>query len=347
MTEAPQDGSVSQSSGAHGAGPRRFSGLTAVAQWVSVIASVAFLAWILITRADDFKTVLSLDLGLFALISASALCTFIINGVELQLLAGRFGGRIPFRDTMLLGLMVSTLNYLPMKAGTVINGLIMRTRHKVRLADFAALVAGSSVIHLWVGAVSAGVFLLIEGREQGLAWGLVLAPTAVVAALVIWGRRRHEGRYADHGRRSIRLLARAVDGVGVLFGDARLLVLDIALNFALVMLASARMVLAFEALSLSAPFGSAVVATALSIVAARLSVIPGALGFKEGGAALGSSAVGIAPAVGLAASVIDRAVTLVWLVLLGVPATYYLLRTTGIHLSLSGRVVDSKGREPE
>ncbi|MDY0340240.1 MAG: lysylphosphatidylglycerol synthase transmembrane domain-containing protein [Coriobacteriia bacterium] len=346
MIKAPQDGSVPQSTGGQEA-PRRFSGLAAIAQWASVIASVAFLAWIFVTRADDLKMVLSLDFGLFAFISASALCTFIINGVELQVLAGRFGGRIPFGDTMLLGLMVSTLNYLPMKAGTVINGLILRTRHRVRLADFAALTAGSSVIHLWVGAVAAGTFLLIEGREQALAWALVFVPTAVVVGLVAWSRQRHEGRYADHSRRSVRLLGRAVDGVGVLFGDTRLLVIDIVLNFALVMLASVRMVLAFEALSFAVPFGSAVVTTALSIVAARLSVIPGALGFKEGGAALGSSAVGIAPAVGLAASVIDRAVTLVWLVLLGVPATYYLLRTTGIHLSLSGRVVDAKGSEPQ
>ena len=320
-------------------------GAAAIVQWVSVVVSVAFVGWVLATQADELRAVFTLDFRLFALISVSAIATFITNGVELQVLARRFGSHVPYRDTVLLGLMVSALNYLPMKAGTVINGLIMRSRHGVRLADFAALTAGSTVIHLWVGAVSAGSFLLAEGREPGLAWSLVLVPTLVVGALVIWGRLRNEGRYAGHGKRIVRLLGRAVDGMGVVFGDGRLLLAEVVINFALVMPASTRMALAFEALSLDVPFGSAVVATALSIIAARLSVIPGALGFKEGGAALGSSAVGIAPGVGLAASVIDRAVTLIWLLLLGVPATYYLLRATGIHLSLSGRVVPSEGSE--
>ncbi|MBN2404269.1 MAG: flippase-like domain-containing protein [Coriobacteriia bacterium] len=328
-----------------GSSKGRFNRAASLAQWVSVVASIAFVAWILSTRADDLRAALSLDLRLFVLISLSAIGTFIVNGVELQVLAGKFGNKIVFKDAVLLGLMVTTLNYLPMKAGTVINGLIMRSRHKVRLMDFAALVAGSSVIHLWVGAVAAGGFLLAEAREPVLAGGLLVVPSVVVLALVIWGRRRDAGRFDDHGRRMVRLVNRAVDGMGVIFGDLRLLALEIAINAVLVMLASARMALGFSALSLDVPFGSAVVATALAVIAARLSVIPGGLGFKESGAALGSSAAGVQPTLGLAASVIDRAVTLVWLILLGVPATYYLLRVTGIHLSLSGQVFASSEGE--
>lgn len=313
------------------------------AQLAAMALSVSFIGWILATRADYFRQAFSLDAKTFTLISLSALATFAVNGLELWVLASSFGSSIPFRDTALLGLMVTTLNYLPMKAGTVLNGLIMRARHRVHLADFAALVAGSTVIHLWVSAVLAGVFLLVEGRERGLAFALLLVPTGVMAGLVAWGRaRRHVGR--GEPRTSLaRALTRAVGGVGTIFGSPGLLVVEILINLTLVMLAGARMALAFRALSLDVPFGSAVVATALSIMAARLSVIPGGLGFKEGGAALGASSVGVAAAMGLAASVIDRAVTLVWLVPLGIPATYHLLRATGVHLSLSGRVVPTEG----
>ncbi len=75
------------------------------------------------------------------------------------------------------------------------------------------------------------------------------------------------------------------------------------------------------------------VVAAVGIFAARLSVIPGGLGFKEGGAAAGAAMVGMPAAVGLTVSVIDRAVMLVWLLFLGVPATLYLQRKTGIDLA--------------
>jgi len=119
---------------------------------------------------------------------------------------------------------------------------------------------------------------------------------------------------------------RAVDGLGIIYSSRRLLLIEVVINFVLVMLAVSRTMWAFKALSVDAGFGASIVVTALGITAARLSVIPGGLGLKEAGAALGSSMTGIPADLGFAASVIERAVTLVWLVLLGVPATIHLQR---------------------
>ncbi len=313
-------------------------------QWFSIVAAVAFVAWILATRRDDLSAAFALTPRLFALISASALATFVVNGFELKVLANRFDRSIPFGESMLLGLMVSTLNYLPMKTGTLLNGVLMKARYEISLAHFGALVAGSSVIHLWVALVCAGAVLAVDGTQPMLAWGLLLGPTILIAALVLWGRSRTAGRYEAHDSRLVRVAWRAVDGLGLIFGSWRLLAIEVVINVVLVMLASVRTLWSLEALSTDAGLATATVITAIGIVAARLSVIPGGIGFKEGGAAVGAAMAGLDSGLGLAAAVIDRAVTLVWLLLLGVPGTLYLQRITGIKVAeaqkLAGRATD-------
>lgn len=314
-------------------GASRLRSRAGILQWVLLVAAVAFVAWILVTRGGDLKAAFSLTPALFALISLSALATFVVNGIELQVLAARFDVPIPFRESMLLGLLVSTLNYMPLKTGTILNGLIMKARYRISLSHFGALVAGSSVIHLWMALSCAGVALVAGGRDPGLAWALLLAPAAVVAALVIWGRRRRVGSFDSHASKWVRAAWRAVDGVAMIFGSWRLLAVEVVLNFSLIMLASLRTLWSFDALSTNVGFGVSVVVTAVGIFAARLSVIPGGIGFKEGGAAAGAAVAGLDPSLGLAVSVIDRAVNLVWLLLLGVPAAWYMMRLTGVHLA--------------
>lgn len=302
-------------------------------QWILLIASVGFVAWILVSRGDDLKAAFRLTPGIFILITLSSFGTFALNGIELQVLSGKFGRRIPFLEGQVLGLMVSTLNYLPMKTGTVLNGVVLRSRYKLPLSDFTALIGGSTVVHLWMCGSMAGIALLLGDRTH-VGWGLLflLLPTAGVLLLILWGRLRTPGRFEGHGSRIVRTLWRVVDGVGEMFSDHVLLAKDVAINIGLVALWSARSYWSFQAIGIHANFGSVLTMSALGILFTRLSVIPGGVGFREAGAAFGAAIAGLSAEAGFAASVIDRAVMLVWLLVIGVPATAWFLRMTGVSL---------------
>jgi len=307
---------------------------TGVIQWLLLIGAVAFVVWILRTRGDDLKAAFDLTPRLFWLITLSCFGTFLLNGVELQVLAGRFERRIPLGEGFLLGLMVPTLNYLPMKTGTVLNGVIMKARYRLSLSHFTALVAGSSVIHLWMGLACAGVALFAGGSTQtGMAWLFVVGPTALVAGLMWWGRAHTTGRFDEHNSKMVRAAFRAIDGAGMIFSDGRLLAIEMAINLGLIMLWALRTYWSFAALGVDASLGDAVVVTSLSVLFSRLSIIPGGIGFREAGSALGSALTGLPADAGFAASVVDRAVMLLWLLVLGVPATLAMLRLTGVGLS--------------
>ena len=302
-------------------------------QWILLLASVAFVAWIILSHGSDLKAAFHLTPGIFVLLTLSSFGTFALNGIELQVLAGKFDRRVPFFEGQILGLMVSTLNYLPLKTGTVLNGVLMKARYKLHLSDFTALIAGSSVVHLWMCGVLAGAALLIGDRTH-VAWGLafLLTPSVIVAAIIIWGRVRTPGRFASHGNRAVRAVSRAVDGVGLMFSDWRLLAKDVTINIGLVTLWAARSYWSFQAIGIHASFGPVLTMSALGILFTRLSIIPGGVGLRETGAAFGSAIAGLSAEAGFAASVIDRAVMLIWLLLVGVPASVYLLRVTGVGL---------------
>ena len=318
-----------------------------VFQWLLMLGTLVAIGIIVWLRRGDFARLLSLDLTILGLMSASALATFLVNGVELQVLVAKFGTRIRFAETMRLGLMVSTLNYLPMKTGTMLLGVVMKARHKVQLTDFAALITGSSVVHLWVACTLAGVFRMLDGRIDALSWGLVGVPSAVLLGLVAWGWIRRDGGDRSHLPRLVRGGLRAIDGLGLIFTDPVLLTKEMLINASLVVLASLRTMWALQALSTPVGWDKAVVITAVAIFAARLSIIPGGLGFREGGAAAGALAVGLTSTLGLGSAMIDRAVNLVWLLVLGVPATLYVQRATGLHvrMSLVGGAVSGEGAD--
>lgn len=307
---------------------------TGLLQWVLLLGAVGFVAWIIVDRKDDLQQALQLTPQIFIYISVSSLITFALNGIELQVLAGRFGPRIPFRESLMLGLLVSTLNYLPMKTGTVLNGVLMRARYKLQLSHFTALIAGSNVIHLSTGITMAGIALLLGPQQHhGWGWLFVLGPTALISLLIIWGRRRTFGRHEAHRSRLVRIGFRVIDGVGQIFSDARLFTIEVAINVSLISLWAFRSYWSFRAIGVNASFGSVLTVTALSILFSRLSIIPGGVGFREAGAAFGSAITGLSAEAGFAATVIGRAVELIWLIIVGVPATVYLLRSTGVGLS--------------
>jgi uncharacterized protein (TIRG00374 family) len=111
-----------------------------------------------------------------------------------------------------------------------------------------------------------------------------------------------------------------------------LLAIEVAINVGLIVLWALRSFWSFQALGVDASFGSVLTVTALGILFSRLSIIPGGVGFREAGSAFGSAITGLSADIGFAASVIDRAVMLFWLLLIGVPAAVYLLRITGVGL---------------
>jgi ubiquinone/menaquinone biosynthesis C-methylase UbiE/uncharacterized membrane protein YbhN (UPF0104 family) len=298
--------------------------LTQVAQWALTLLVAGAIIAILVPQREQLAALLQLTPALLAGLSITVLAQFVTNGFVLKYFFEHFRAIVSIRETVVIGLMDATLNYLPMKAGTVATGAVALKRYNVRVSEYAAIVAGATVLNLWVCGLFSGVLLFPSRTPLGLT--LVLAPSVVLAALLWWGRTHAVATGA--GGRFRQAMTRAVRGVQSIFGDHRLLIRLTITNIVRLLAVSGQLYFSFRAVSTPITFAEAVIIGGFATVLGRLSIIPGGLGFREGGVVAAASLVGIDPTVALAASMIDRAAIMVWLALLGLPSSVYVTRTT-------------------
>lgn len=299
-------------------------------QWGLTVTAIVAIGIVLARHSSDLSRLLSLDARVLALMTLGAIGTYATSGMILQALVGHFRMRMPFSETFLLGLMDGTLNYLPMKAGTVATGAYLFSRLGLSPAEYAAIVVGNGVVNLWTTTTLSGLVLLVAGFATLPGVALCVVPTIAVAGLMAWSARRSFAP-ARGRRRVVRIALRLAEGLGSISGDRRLIGELVLVNTARVAAASFQLYWAFRAVSASVSVGEVVLLSALSVLAQRATVIPGGLGLKEGGIAGAAALVGIPVPVALAAAVIDRAIQIATVLVLGVPATAFLSRSLRNH----------------
>jgi len=299
--------------------------ITWLAQWGLTLLVAALIVGALAPHRAEIAAVLALTPVLLASVSVAVLTQFTMNGVVLKLMFEHFGARVTLHETVVIGLMDSTLNYLPMKAGTVATGAVALKRYSVKISQYAAVVAGTTLINVWVCGALAGLLLL--PANPGLGLTLILVPSTIVVILGWWGHS-HSAEEVQDGGRVMDALRRAVRGLQGMFADRRLLARIILTNVVRLAAVSAQLYFSFRAVSTPITIADSIVIGGFATVLGRVSIIPGGLGFREGGIVAAATIVGIDPTIALAASVIDRAVHMLWLLILGLPSTIYITRTT-------------------
>lgn len=295
-------------------------------QVVAMVAAAAVAFVILIERRQELLRIA--DLGPVPLLAASALtlANYAVGAIQLRTLVARFGARLDHTESLLLVMAGYALNYLPMKAGTFAQGIALRSRRNVRLTHFGALSAAGQLVSLWAAGTTAGAFAVSTSSSRALSWILAVGPTILLAGLVVWARaRRSAGSPLPESRWMNRLFS-AAEGFSELLGDPRMLGMLVAANLAAVVLVSARLYVIIGALGESVTPAQAAIAGAFSVAGYVVSVLPGGLGFKEGGIVGGALLAGIDPSAALAAALIDRGVDVLWVLLAGVPSAVWLGR---------------------
>lgn len=297
----------------------------ALLQWTMLLGTVAVIAWLVFLRREELVRVRDIPAATLARIAVVILLSYLVNAVTFRAVTSRFGVTLPLRQATLIQLAGYTLNYLPMKSGTVMQGAIMKVRYGIHLSDFAALAAGAQVGAMWTATTVGGVFMLALDASSAVAWALAVVPTALLAAAYAWDRHAQR-RPHDELSRPARTVMRAVEGLLRLIGDLPLMAWLVLLNLVVLGLQAVRYYLVFQAIGGRVSLYEAVVLAAIGWVAHTFSFIPGGLGFREGGVAGAAAVIGLAASTALDAALVDRALDIAAVLVVGVPSAVYLSR---------------------
>lgn len=304
--------------------PRRSGALA----WLLTIAVTGAIVWVMIDRWSELPNGVNLSAGFLIGLSLTTLVAFVLNGAVFRAMSEHFGSPLSLKEMVLLGFVNTTLNYMPLKTGLAVNGVIMRDRYRLRFAHWAVLLGGSNLLQLWLWISVAGALLVAGGTTTLLAWGLALAPTLGLAGLMWWGMTHQSTRERESGPRVWRALLAATDGMRQILGQPRLVAEVVLVNAGLLIVSALRFYWCFRMLGIDVSITDTVVLSAVSTVTQRFGILPGGLGFREAGVAAGAAAIGMKAATGLAAAVIDRLVLTFWIGVIGLPVTLWVIHDT-------------------
>jgi len=304
------------------------SRIGAALQVVVTIATLVAMVLVLASERERLASALTLGVGTLAAAAAVTLTSFVVDGVRLKAMLDLFSAGVGHLHS--LGVVVGgyTLNYLPMKAGTVLQGAALKARWGVRLPHFAALSAAGQLVSLWSAVTLAGLCLAVVGGRPYVVAALVVAPSAALVALLLWSRSA-AGSSTDHPKRLVRAARAAVTGLADLFAHRRVMAITVAANVAAIVLAGARIWLLMTAMGHSVSLVEAVLISALGIATHMFGLLPGGIGFREGGVVAGAALAGVDPGTALALALVDRGVDMLVVLAFGVPSALWMGRLAG------------------
>ncbi len=298
--------------------------------WIAVLravvglAALVILAGCLLKNRDLLVRALRIDWPMLLAISAGVWGLILVRAFQIQVLLRALGTAAGLTSLMGLNAAINALNYLPVRAGFVMGAIWLRRRRDLRYARFFSL----AVATVGLGLVTAGGFGLIGvalSAEASASSGSVLLTVfglgLVVPLAVCLAPRRPRRPTSSRRRRGLRRFALGLRRIG---RDRSVLAQSLLAQGVQYLLRCARLYLVFHVCGVEIDLFGALVVQSLVNFSTFAVPTPGSLGTREGAIAVAAEWLGAGFDAGLVAAALDRAVLLLWTLVLGLPSAVWL-----------------------
>ena len=299
--------------------PAEFGSAPMNKRWLGNLLAIALLAglvWYLVRNWGQLAGLLRLDVAHLAVIVAASAASNLATAWSMQLMVGALGVRPTFQDMWVLQNAGNLLNYLPMKAGTVLRANYLKRRYGLSYASFGAYFIQRTLL-MTVAASAVGLVGVLAAFGLAGTANKVLAVTfAVALAGSLVTMLAPLPVPCGSGRLST-ALRNFLGARRELGGNWRILLVCSGVLMANYVLYAVRLGTIYHSMGVAAnPVGFLVLGTLASLLM-YLSITPGSLGVQELVLGAGATLLGVAPGVGLLAAMIDRGIALCWTFLAG------------------------------
>lgn len=297
-----------------------------------VAAMVAYVA----TRRGLLESLLEVPPASVALLVLLSIANVAAQSLQFRQLSLVFGLNLRSQEWIGLTAVNTMANYsLPARTGLVVRAGYLARVHDMSFSRYAALAAASLGLMLFIAA--AGGLLVSLAVLDGAALakaaifflsvlGALAAGTIGVKLISVLARlSQRVTRFVEGFRRGMAAVAQ---------GGAKS-IWFVVWTFAVFLIQSARLAVAFGATGIEITLAEAVIIAAAGALAIIVSITPGGLGIKEGTIAFVATLVGIGVPDALLAALIDRAAEVLVTFVAGAWLAKSLLQTA---LSDSGQV---------
>ena len=299
-----------------------------------IVATGAFIALIaayLNSQRHLFEYLKNVNLSTVAYLMAIMILFQITNGLILREIASKFNIKLLRKEWLGLPFVTAMGNYItPFSGGMIARASYLKHRHSFPYAQFVSVIGASYLAYFWVAGIAGIITLALPLERSELYWEMILFFAGVV--LIISSFAIFPAVKIPGSNRVAISLNNAINGWMLIKRDLFLLAKLALYALATILLNGLSFWLAFVALSDSSlSFGTIFLISLFSSFSILLKITPGNLGISEAIITLSSGILGVGTGLGLLASLLIRAASLIPAFTLGPIFSFLLTRELSAH----------------
>ena len=249
--------------------------------------------------------------------------SFGTSGLYLKVFAGKFGMYLRPQEWFGLTVVTTMGNYLtPFSGGLIARASYLKHRHAFSYTRFLAMMAANYLIAFALISLTGIVTLLTLPEKQDESWLVLIFFFATL--ITVWLVSIFPSITAGSKNQMVLLAQRATEGLDIIRRDPVLLGKLIVLTLMNILIGALLFYVAFISLGSMLPFRVALLIYLLTTFTLLINITPGNFGIQEAGTSMAAAILGAGVEMGLMASLMIRAATILSAFSLG-PVFSYLL----------------------
>lgn len=290
---------------------------------VVTIIVVGLSIWFFSTHTEELARLTQVSVLDLTVLSLFIFGIFVVNGLLIRSYCLFFGSRLEPIEWFGLSIMQTMGNYIPLRGGAAAQMTYVKLRHGLPfnklVAGFSATVVLNFLVGGILGSLATGV---VAWRYTYINWKLLGIFAAVAAvAVVLLAVPRFALRFDT---RPLRWLYSVLESWWTVRSDSALVRRLMILSTLGIVLYGLRLYTAYHALGYQVPIEYCLLIAPLASMSMVLSILPAGLGVRETVVGLASDLLGLGFSSGAYAAALDRAVSMVWVFMLGTVFSYIL-----------------------
>ncbi len=293
-----------------------------------LILIVLFLL-LIVNNKEDITRLTEIKPAYIFIIVVLILLELYINGLLLNIMTLPFNIKLSIREWLNLAVITTLGNYLTFfKGGSSTKAVYLKKKHNLNFSDFFASNAASYIISIFIYGIIGSLFIILFSRADN-AVNIILLLIFLIMAISPLVAIFYFPKFRESNNKFFNFFIRIISGWNLLRKNKKFMLSYSFFAIILFFIAVLKFYFIFSALSYNITFIDSMFIALLSTISGLISITPASLGIRESIVAISTEIIDIGLKAGIYASALDRALTILVLLLIGPISAYLLFRRLG------------------
>lgn len=298
-------------------------------KYFSILVLLVLIIWLLkyfLDHINEFKQITIVSYNLLFLLFVLAILFLVNNGLILKYLLEPFKIFLSKKEWFGLSIITTMGNYLtPFRGGAIARAVYLKKKHIFQYSSFLSTLSAIYVIaflvNSFVGIISVFLIYLLYNQFNIIIFLLFLFIFIFLLFITLFSPKFKETRYSI-----VNKFINVINGWHLIKSNKKIIKKITLINIINIAIITLMMFLEFKVFGFDISLTKALFIAVVSTLSLFISITPGALGIREAIIVFSAKVIGVTTTQALLVALLDRAIYLTIIFILGPIFSYILLK---------------------